>query len=128
MIGVATVVLLGGLLFFKRLRILVVVGVSLVIVDLLVIAMQRAISAPRPYDVVIRGSWAGYASPSVGLAHFTVILIAVVMGFAPPGRARAIAGAIAGVLLALVAWAGVALATDYPSAGRDVGAVRGRSW
>lgn len=114
-IGIATVVLLGGLLFFKRLRILVVVGVALVVVDALVIGMQLAISAPRPYDVVIRGSWTGYASPSVGLGHLTVLVVALVLGFAPPGRARTVAGVIGGVGLALVAWAGVALATDYPS-------------
>ncbi len=114
-IGALTVVVVVGLLVFRRVRILVLIGVSLVVADLFIIGMQQAISAPRPYDVVIRGSWSGYASPSTALSHLTILLVGAVLGFAPPGRARQIAGMVAGVALALVVGAGVALNTDYPS-------------
>jgi len=114
-IGALTVVVLAGLLVFRRIRILVLVGVALVVADLFIIGMQMAISAPRPYDVVIRGLWSGYASPSTPLSHLTILLVGAVLGFAPPGRARRIAGVVVGVFIALVVWAGVALNTDYPS-------------
>ena len=114
-IGVVTVLVLIGLLVFRRLRILVLIGVSLVVADLFIIGMRLAISAPRPYDVVISGTWSGYASPSTALSHLTVLFVGAMLGFAPPGRARQIAGVVAGLALALVVWAGVALNTDYPT-------------
>jgi hypothetical protein len=114
-VGILTAVVLLGLLVFRRLRVLVLLGVSLIVADLFIIGMQQAISAPRPYDVQILGSWSGYASPSTALAHLTVLLVGAVLGFAPPGRTRRIAGVAAALALALVAWAGVALNTDYPS-------------
>jgi hypothetical protein len=114
-IGALTVVVLVGLLIFRRVRIVVLIGLALVIADLFIIGMQLAISAPRPYDVEILGSWSGYASPSTPLSHLTVLLVGAVLGFAPPGHTRRIAGTVAGLALALVAWAGVALNTDYPS-------------
>jgi len=114
-IGALTVIVLVGLLVFRRIRILVLVGVSLVLADLFIIGMQRAISAPRPYDVVIRGSWSGYASPSTPLSHLTILLVGAVLGFAPPGHVRRVSGAVVGAALAAVVLAGVALNTDYPS-------------
>src|SRR3954453_6774297 len=114
-IGALTVIVLVGLLVFRRLRVLVLIGVALVVADLFIIGMQFAISAPRPYDVDILGSWSGYASPSTSLAHLTILLVGAVLGFAPPGRARGTAGLAAGVVLGLVVWAGVALNTDYPT-------------
>jgi hypothetical protein len=114
-IGALTVVLVVGLLVFRRLRILVLIGVSLVVADVFIIGMQHAISAPRPYDVEILGSWSGYASPSTPLSHLTVLLVGAVLGFAPAGSARRAAEVVAALALALVAWAGVALNTDYPT-------------
>jgi tRNA A-37 threonylcarbamoyl transferase component Bud32 len=72
------------------------------------------LTRPRPYGVLIIGSWGGFSAPSVPVAAVTVFLMAAVYGLVVPGRPRAYAKAAAAVIIAGFGLARLYLAVDHP--------------
>jgi membrane-associated phospholipid phosphatase len=99
----------------KRFRHLVVGLVSVQVVALTTIGLSAAIGRPRPFGVVIEGSWAGWAMPSRPVAYLSAILVAMLYSLVPKGRWRQTGKWIATALVALLAFARMYLGVDTPS-------------
>jgi membrane-associated phospholipid phosphatase len=122
----AVLLVLVALLCVRQVRRAIVFGAALLATEVVVAAVSNGMRRPRPYNVEIVGSWAGYASPSAPVAALTSLLLAVGFAFVPPGvaRRRAMGAAVAAV--AIVATARVVLAVDHVSdmaAGAAIAAV-----
>src|SRR4029453_15969253 len=87
----------------KRFRHLVVGLVSVQVVALTTIGLSAAIGRPRPFGVVIEGSWAGWSMPSRPVAYLSAILVAMLYSLVPKGRWRQTGKWIATGLVALLA-------------------------
>ena len=107
---VATVVVL---LWYRRLRHLVVFLVTLVATDWLVVRLSF-VELPRP-DVPALVDSQVYAFPSKAISTLAVTLFAMTFVLLPRGRGRARAGAGFTAALALVILANLYLAADYLS-------------
>jgi membrane-associated phospholipid phosphatase/tRNA A-37 threonylcarbamoyl transferase component Bud32 len=99
----------------KRFRHLVVGLVSVQVVALTTIGLSAAIGRPRPFGVVIEGSWAGWAMPSRPVAYLSAILVAMLYSLVPKGRWRQTGKWIATALVALLAFARMYLGVDTPT-------------
>ena len=99
----------------KRFRHLVVGLVSVQVVALTTIGLSAAIGRPRPFGVVIEGSWAGWSMPSRPVAYLSAILVAMLYSLVPKGRWRQTGKWIATGLVALLAFARIYLGVDAPS-------------
>jgi hypothetical protein len=88
----------------KRFRHLVVGLVSVQVVALTTIGLSAAIGRPRPFGVVIEGSWAGWSMPSRPVAYLSAILVAMLYSLVPKGRWRQTGKWIATALVALLAF------------------------
>jgi tRNA A-37 threonylcarbamoyl transferase component Bud32/membrane-associated phospholipid phosphatase len=92
-------VFLGSLFF------LAVVGGQLI---------YNGLTRPRPYGVLIIGSWGGYSAPSIPVVAVTLFLMAAVFCLAVPGRYRAYAKTAAAAVIAVFGLARLYLAVDHP--------------
>ena len=111
-VGLSVVVLT---VIFRRWRHLLVFLCSLFLLE--EVAGQwiyGALSRPRPYGVLIIGSWGGYSAPSVPVAALTIFLIGAVYCLVMPGRPRAYAKAVVAVVIAVTCLARLYLAVDHP--------------
>jgi membrane-associated phospholipid phosphatase/tRNA A-37 threonylcarbamoyl transferase component Bud32 len=99
----------------KRFRHLVVGLVSVQVVALTTIGLSAAIGRPRPFGVVIEGSWAGWSMPSRPVAYLSAILVAMLYSLVPKGRWRQTGKWIATALVALLAFARMYLGVDTPT-------------
>ena len=111
-LGVSVVVLI---MIFRRWRHLAVFLGSLFFLE--VVAgnlIYQGLTRPRPYGVLIIGSWGGYSAPSVPVAGVTIFLMAAVYGLVVPGRRRAYGKAAAAAVIAVFALARLYLAVDHP--------------
>jgi membrane-associated phospholipid phosphatase/tRNA A-37 threonylcarbamoyl transferase component Bud32 len=111
-LGVSIVVLI---IIFRRWRHLAVFLVSLAFAEivggqLLYLTLTR----PRPYGVLIIGSWGGYSAPSVPVFALTVFLMAAVYSLVVHGRARTYGKAAAAVVITVFSLARLYLAVDHP--------------
>ena len=70
---------------------------------------------PRPFGVVIDGSWNGYALPSVQVAILAASLVSVLYVLVPEGRWRQAGKWAATAIVALAGLARVALGLDAPT-------------
>src|SRR6516164_8234409 len=96
-VGVCVVVLI---IVFRRWRHLAVLLGSLFLLE--TVAGQwiyEGLTRPRPYGVLIIGSWGGYSAPSVTVAVLTIFLIGAVYTLVVPGRPRTYAKAAAAVVI-----------------------------
>ncbi len=110
--GVSVVVLT---MVFRRWRHLLVFLGSLFFLE--VVAgnlIYYNLSRPRPYGVLIIGTWGGYSAPSIPVAGLTIFLMGAVYCLVVPGRPRTWAKAAAAVLIALFCLARLYLAVDNP--------------
>src|SRR5512132_2399281 len=83
-LGVALVV---ALLVFRRVRHLIVFLIAALLVDFLVENLVGpAVQRPRPFGVVIRTGWGGWAMPSLELSLFVLVLVGVLYTLVPEGR------------------------------------------
>jgi tRNA A-37 threonylcarbamoyl transferase component Bud32/membrane-associated phospholipid phosphatase len=111
-VGVSVVVLT---MVFRRWRHLLVFLGSLFFLE--VVAgnlIYYNLSRPRPYGVLIIGTWGGYSAPSIPVAGLTIFLMGAVYCLVVPGRPRTWAKAAAAVLIAVFCLARLYLAVDNP--------------
>jgi tRNA A-37 threonylcarbamoyl transferase component Bud32/membrane-associated phospholipid phosphatase len=111
-LGVSVVVLI---MIFRRWRHLAVFLGGLFFLE--IVAGQliyQALTRPRPYGVLIIGSWGGYSAPSVPVLAVTVFLMGAVYSLVVPGRPRTYGKAIAAVVIAVFGLARLYLAVDHP--------------
>ena len=92
-------VFLGGLFFLE-----VVAGQ----------VIYNGLTRPRPYGVLIIGSWGGYSAPSVPVAGITIFLVGAVYSLVVAGRPRTYAKVAAAVTVAVFGLARLYLAVDHP--------------
>jgi membrane-associated phospholipid phosphatase/tRNA A-37 threonylcarbamoyl transferase component Bud32 len=122
----ALILVLLALLCLRQVRRAVVLGAAFLGTEVVVAAVAGWMRRPRPYDVEILGSWAGYASPSAPVAALASLLFGGAIAFAPPGAARRWALGAAAALLSAVGSARVVLSVDQVSdmiAGAAIAAV-----
>jgi tRNA A-37 threonylcarbamoyl transferase component Bud32/membrane-associated phospholipid phosphatase len=103
------------LLVFKRIRHLVVYVVALAVASQLTLVLSVLLKRPRPFGVVIDGSWNGYALPSVQVAVLAAGLVSALYVLVPEGRWRQAGKWAATAVVALVGLARVALGLDAPT-------------
>ena len=70
---------------------------------------------PRPFGVVIREGWGGWAMPSLHVTFFTVGLVAILYTLVPEGRWRNTGKWVVTALVALNALGRMALGADAPT-------------
>ncbi|HYB48609.1 MAG TPA: hypothetical protein VED20_14860 [Streptosporangiaceae bacterium] len=111
-LGVSVVVLT---LVFRRWRHLAVFLGSLFFLEIVAGNwIYGGLTRPRPYGVLIIGSWGGYSAPSVPVVAVTVFLMGAVFCLVVPGRPRTYAKAVAAVVIAVFCLARLYLAVDHP--------------
>jgi tRNA A-37 threonylcarbamoyl transferase component Bud32 len=103
------------LLVFRRIRHLVVYVVALGVTLQLTLVLSAVLKRPRPFGVVIDGSWNGYALPSVPIAILAANLVSVLYVLVPEGRWRQVGKWAATAIVALAALGRVALGLDTPT-------------
>ena len=103
------------LLVFKRFRHLVVYVVALAVVSQLAVVLSAVLKRPRPFGVVIDGSWNGYALPSIQVAVLAAGLVSILYVLVPEGRWRQVGKWTATAIVALAGLARVALGLDAPT-------------
>jgi tRNA A-37 threonylcarbamoyl transferase component Bud32 len=103
------------LLVFRRIRHLVVYVVAIGVTLQLTLVLSAVLKRPRPFGVVIDGSWNGYALPSVPLAILAANLVSVLYVLVPEGRWRQVGKWAATAIVALAALGRVALGLDTPT-------------
>jgi membrane-associated phospholipid phosphatase len=110
-LGVSVVVLT---MVFRRWRHLAVFLGSLFFLEVAGQLIYNGLTRPRPYGVLIIGSWGGYSAPSVPVAGVTVFLMGALYCLVVPGRPRAYGKAAAAVVIAVFGLARLYLAVDHP--------------
>jgi membrane-associated phospholipid phosphatase len=99
---------------FRRWRHLLVFMGSLFFLEIVGTWIYEALSRPRPYDVPIIASWAGYSGGSPPVAVLTIILMGIVYCLAVPGRPRTYAKVAVAAVVALFGLARLYLGVDHP--------------
>jgi membrane-associated phospholipid phosphatase len=110
-LGLSLVVLT---MIFRRWRHLLVFAGSFFFLGIVTGLIYDGLSRPRPYGIIIIGSWGGYSAPSPPVATLTIVLMGAVYCLVVPGRPRTYAKATAAVIIALYCLARVYLAVDHP--------------
>jgi tRNA A-37 threonylcarbamoyl transferase component Bud32 len=100
---------------FRRIRHLVVYIVALAVTSQLALVLSVVLKRPRPFGVVIDGSWNGYALPSIQVAMLAASLVSVLYVLVPEGRWRQRGKWAATAIVALAGLARVALGLDAPT-------------
>ena len=108
--------LLVALLVLRRFRHLIV---FVILVQLVVLIAESWVGPlaqrPRPFGVVIRAGWGGWALPSLQVTFFALGLVAVLYTLVPEGRWRNTGKWVATGLVALTALGRIALGADGPT-------------
>jgi membrane-associated phospholipid phosphatase/tRNA A-37 threonylcarbamoyl transferase component Bud32 len=111
-LGVSVAVLT---MIFRRWRHLAVFLGSLFFLE--VVAGQliyQGLTRPRPYGVLIIGSWGGYSAPSIPVAGVTIFLMGALYCLVVPGRPRTYGKIAAAAVIAVFGLARLYLAVDHP--------------
>jgi tRNA A-37 threonylcarbamoyl transferase component Bud32/membrane-associated phospholipid phosphatase len=103
------------LLVFRRFRHLIVYVVALAVTSQLTLVLSTVLKRPRPFGVVIDGSWNGYALPSVQVAILAASLVSALYVLVPEGRWRQAGKWAATAIVVLTGLARVALGLDAPT-------------
>jgi tRNA A-37 threonylcarbamoyl transferase component Bud32 len=108
--------LLVALLVLRRFRQLIVVVILAKLLSLIVEAWVGPLAQrPRPFGVVIREGWGGWALPSVQVTFLAAGLVMGLYALVPEGRWRNNGKWVATGLVALAALGRVALGAEAPS-------------
>ena len=102
------------IMIFRRWRHLLVFMGSLFFLEIVGTWIYEALSRPRPYDVPVIASWAGYSGGSPPVAVLTIILMGIVYCLAVPGRARTWTKAAVAAAVVLFSVARLYLGVDHP--------------
>ncbi len=103
------------LLVFRRLRHLIVYVVAVESMFFLAVFLSAALKRPRPFGVVIQGSWNGYALPSIEVAILAASLVSALYSLVPEGRWRQAGKWVLTGIVALFGVARVYLGVDAPT-------------
>jgi membrane-associated phospholipid phosphatase/tRNA A-37 threonylcarbamoyl transferase component Bud32 len=106
---------LGLLAALRRWRHLFVWIFVAIVIEILGGGLASAFQRPRPYDVEILGSWAGFSMPSVPMTLLSAFLMSMAYSLVPAGRPRTIAKWVVGGLLVVTALSRLYLAQDHPT-------------
>src|SRR5690348_5109121 len=101
-------------MIFRRWRHLLVFLGSLFFLEIVGQWIYFGLSRPRPYGILIIGSWGGYSAPSPPIAVLTLFLMGAVYCLVVPGRPRAWAKAVVVAVVVLFCLVRVYLAVDHP--------------
>ncbi|MFL6219896.1 MAG: phosphatase PAP2 family protein, partial [Actinomycetes bacterium] len=108
--------LLVALLVLRRFRQLIVVVIVAKLLSLIVEAWVGPVAQrPRPFGVVIREGWGGWALPSVQVTFLAASLVMSLYTLVPEGRWRNNGKWMATGLVALAALGRIALGADAPT-------------
>jgi membrane-associated phospholipid phosphatase/tRNA A-37 threonylcarbamoyl transferase component Bud32 len=106
---------LALLVVLRRWRHLFVwVGVVLVVVNI-GSTMASNLQRPRPYDIEILGSWAGFSMPSLPMTVLATFLVSYLYSLVPAGRKRTVGKWITAGLLLITGLSRLYLAQDHPT-------------
>jgi membrane-associated phospholipid phosphatase len=112
-VGPALLVTLIALRRFRHLVVALMVITALQVVAGIVLA--KSMHRPRPFGVVHRAAWGGWAMPSLQMTLLTAGFVAILYSLVSAGRWRNLGKWIATAVVALVALSRVALGVDAPS-------------
>ena len=84
-----------ALIVLKRWRHLFTFFGTMLVLQLVGVALYGGLPRPRPYDVTIIGRWAGFSLLDPPLAIVAFVLVAVVYSLVPAGRGRVIGKVVA---------------------------------
>ncbi|MCW2700765.1 MAG: rane protein of unknown function, putative kinase domain [Blastococcus sp.] len=90
------------------------IGVGLVVVNIAA-GMASLLQRPRPYEVQVLGSWAGFSMPSLPMTALSAFLVSMAYSLVPAGRSRTVAKWAIAPLLLLTALSRLYLAQDHPT-------------
>ena len=108
--------LLLALLVLRRFRHLIVLVILAQLLSLLAENIVAAFAQrPRPFGVVIREGWGGWAMPSLQITFFTASLVAILYTLVPEGRWRNTGKWVVTALVALTAIGRISLGADAPT-------------
>src|SRR3954447_12303681 len=106
---------LALLVVLRRWRHLFVwVGVVLVVVNIGA-SMASSLQRPRPYEIEILGSWAGFSMPSLPMTVLSAFLVSYLYSLVPAGRKRTIGKWVTAALLLVTGLSRLYLAQDHPT-------------
>lgn len=98
---------------FRRWRHLLVFLCSLFLLEAATALITAGTTRPRPYGVLIIGSWTGYATPTVAVTISTFLLMSIAYCLVVPGRPRSYATAATAVIVTMFCLARLCLAVDH---------------
>jgi tRNA A-37 threonylcarbamoyl transferase component Bud32 len=98
---------------FRRWRHLLVFLCSLFLLEAAITAITAATTRPRPFGVLILGSWTGYSTPSLSVTILTFLLMSIAYCLVMPGRPRSYAKAATAVIVTVFCLARLYLAVDH---------------
>jgi membrane-associated phospholipid phosphatase/tRNA A-37 threonylcarbamoyl transferase component Bud32 len=90
------------------------IGAALIVVNIGA-SMASTLQRPRPYEVEILGSWAGFSMPSLPMTVLSAFLVSTAYSLIPAGRYRTIAKWVIAGLLVLTGLSRLYLAQDHPT-------------
>jgi tRNA A-37 threonylcarbamoyl transferase component Bud32 len=98
---------------FRRWRHLLVFLCSLFLLQLATTLITSGTTRPRPYGVLIIGSWSGYSTQALAVTVPTFLLISIAYCLVVPGRPRSYAKAAIAVIVTVFCLARLYLAVDH---------------
>jgi tRNA A-37 threonylcarbamoyl transferase component Bud32 len=98
---------------FRRWRHLLVFLCSLFLLEVAITLITSGTTRPRPYGVLIIGSWTGYSTQAVTVAVPTFLLISIAYCLVVPGRPRSYTKAVTAVIVTMFCLARLYLAVDH---------------
>ena len=90
------------------------IGVGIIVVNIGA-SMASTLQRPRPYEIEILGSWAGFSMPSLPMTVLSAFLVSTAYSLVPAGRYRTIAKWVIAGLLVVTAVSRLYLAQDHPT-------------
>ena len=115
---IAAWLLVLALIIFRRWRLLLIELVATQVAVFVHGIVYDATTQPRPFGVVLRGSWGGWSMPSLQMLALTGWSVIALYTLVPEGRLRNRLKWVAAALVALVALARLHLGVESPS---DIG-------
>ena len=109
-VGLSAVVLT---IAFRRWRHLLVFLCSLFLLEVVTTLITAGTTRPRPYGVLIIGSWTGYSTQALSVTVPTFLLMSIAYCLVVPGRPRSYAKAATAVIVTVFCLARLYLAVDH---------------